>query len=167
MVRKQQPPIQPPEKETPKTDAFSPLSEQEMEDRFAAMDAETEDDTRPRAPRRDSTVLKNGHMVWATNDVRYEGNLGQDPELSITSNAGVAVTRISLAVYQGKDKDPVWIRALCWDKLADEVERNYRKGDRLRIYGHLTQRKWTSRDGRPMTTDEVVFDACEYVEPRR
>lgn len=168
MVRKQQPPIQPEVKETPqpRKDAFTPLDEGEAEDRAAAEDATNNDDTRPRAPRRENQVLKNGHVVWEGNDVRFTGNLGRDPELSVTSN-GNAYTIISLAVSQGKDKDAMWLRGICWAELAEAVERDYRKGDRVRIYGHLSQRKWENRDGIMVTTDEVVFDVLEYIEPRR
>src|SRR5229473_4328126 len=140
----------------------------------AEIEDEEEDAQRPTrrsapvAKRRETTASKNGHVKWATNDLCVEGNLGADPELRVTGD-GVPVTSFRMAIYQGgsKDnpKDPVWMSCTCWEDLAEEVEKEYKKGDRVRIWGHLTQRKYESRGGETHTSTEITFDHLEYVPP--
>lgn len=123
----------------------------------------------PVAKRHETRANKNGHVAWKTQDFWCEGNLGSDPELNVTTS-GTPVTSFRIAIYQGgsrdNPKDPIWLTAICWADLAEEVENEYKKGDRVRIYGHLTQRKYKSRGGETHIVDEMVFDYLEYVPPR-
>ncbi len=156
-----------------------PKSRAEARGTMTEVEAEIEDEgedaqrparrSAPVAKRRETTASKNGHVKWATNDLCVEGNLGADPELRVTGD-GVPVTSFRMAIYQGgsKDnpKDPVWMSCTCWEDLAEEVEKEYKKGDRVRIWGHLTQRKYESRGGETHTSTEITFDHLEYVPPK-
>ncbi len=52
-----------------------------------------------------------GHPM-SRNEVLFSGNLGKDPEISYTSG-GKALTKFSIAVYQGKGKDDMWMNITC------------------------------------------------------
>lgn len=82
--------------------------------------------------------------VWNRNEVVFMGNLGRDPEMSYTPG-GKAVTKFSLAVWQGKDKDSMWLNVTCWEQLAEEINNLAKKGACVEVRGRLTQRKWEKK----------------------
>ena len=90
------------------------------------------------------------------NEVHFIGRLGRDPEMSFT-NGGKAVTKFSMAVNQGKDKDPIWLNVTCWEEVAKQVndDEKARKGTLISIDGRLTQRKYNDRIYTELTADEV------------
>jgi single-strand DNA-binding protein len=90
------------------------------------------------------------------NEVHFIGRLGRDPEMSYT-NGGKAVTRLSLAVNQGKEKAPIWMTVTCWEDLAEQVGKNEHavKGALIGVDGRLTQRKYNNITYTEMTADEV------------
>src|SRR5256885_12262429 len=75
------------------------------------------------------------------NTVVFTGNLGKDPDMSYTSG-GSALTKFSIAVWQGQRKDDMWLNIVCWQDLAVQVEKEVNKGDEVEVKGRLTQRKW-------------------------
>ena len=66
---------------------------------------------------------------------RYEciGRVGQDPEMRYTPN-GTAVVNISVAVKSGYDDQEkvLWIKVVCWQKLAENVNQYVNKGSMVR-----------------------------------
>ena len=117
----------------------------------------------PKAKRRESRANKSGHIVLAWNDLTVEGNLGRDPEMSVLTD-GTPFTRVSVAIWQGKDKDPCWMQVIFWRDVAEMVNDNFQKGDRIRVYGRLSQRSWEDRDGNNRITTEIVSDHAEKRE---
>lgn len=77
--------------------------------------------------------------------VRMIGNLGKDAEMSYTPG-GKAVTRFSLAVWNGKNNDTRWFSCTCWDDLAEEAGTKLRKGMRVEVAGRLSFRLWQGKD---------------------
>jgi len=64
------------------------------------------------------------------------GHLGKDPVLDVTSD-GKPYARFSLAVDQGKDRKPMWLNIVCWDKLAEQMEKFLYKGAQVFVQGRL------------------------------
>jgi single-strand DNA-binding protein len=98
--------------------------------------------------------------VRTRNEVYFVGRLGRDPEMSYTKN-GKAVTKFSLAVDQGRDKDAMWLNIVCWEHLAERAYKEAAKGDEVTVIGRLTQRKW---DGKYY--HDVVAESVEVNEKR-
>ena len=86
----------------------------------------------------------NSHKENDYNDCRFQGNLGKDPEINVTPN-GTAVAKFSLAVWQGKDKDAMWLNCVAWEGLAEYIDTKFSKGDSVRVCGRMTQRKWEGK----------------------
>src|SRR5258708_17704732 len=78
------------------------------------------------------------------NQCSFIGHLGKDPVLEVTSD-GKPYTKFSLAVDQGKGKDPMWLNITTWDKLAETVERFAHKGTQLFVQGRLQLTKFKDR----------------------
>lgn len=98
---------------------------------------------------------------WYRNEVVFMGNLGRDPEMSYTPG-GKAVTKFSLAVYQGKDKKSMWLHVTCWEKLAEEINGLAKKGTCVEVHGRLTQREYNDK-----YYHDVVADSIEVIERDR
>jgi len=63
----------------------------------------------------------------------FTGHLGSDAEYAYTKD-GTAVCRLSVAVYTGKDKDPLWIKCVAFDKTAEIVgQLDLKKGMQVTI----------------------------------
>jgi single-strand DNA-binding protein len=82
-------------------------------------------------------------QVWTRNEVIFMGRLGRDAEMSYTNN-GKAVTKFSLAIDQGRNKDAMWLNVVCWEQVAEEAA-SYAKGALVEVKGRLTQRKWNDK----------------------
>lgn len=122
------------------------VDEEIEDDPFLPEEEEEEPVSKPKRPlrkakRRESRANKSGHIVLAWNDVTIEGNLGKDPEVRAT-HSGAPFCYLSVAVYQGKDKDACWMQVSVWDEeLVDMISEHLGVGSRVRVYGKLAQRK--------------------------
>ena len=65
------------------------------------------------------------------------GRLGSDPTMRFTPN-GDPVTSFSLAVNNGKDKKPVWVKVTAWDKQAENANEYLRKGSLVQVVGKIS-----------------------------
>jgi single-strand DNA-binding protein len=89
--------------------------------------------------------LKGEHSM-IVNSYFVTGNLGRDPEMSYVPS-GAAVTKFSLAVYQGKDKPTWWINVTCWNDLAERVNEKLQKGQEVLVQGRLQMREYEDKQG--------------------
>lgn len=98
------------------------------------------------------------------NKVQLIGNLTRDPELRFTPQ-GTAVCSFGLATNRSWNTDSgdrreetEFHRIVAWAKLAELCSQLLFKGRRIYVEGRLQTRKWTSQDGSPRSTTEVVID---------
>jgi single-strand DNA-binding protein len=96
------------------------------------------------------------------NSVMLIGRLVADPELRRTSN-GVVLTRFRMATNVGTRTE--FHSVVAWRRLAELVDRQFRKGQLIRVDGSLHARKWTDTNGEPRRTVEVIAEWC-YSMPR-
>lgn len=92
-------------------------------------------------------------MSRSLNKAILIGNLGSDPEIRMTGS-GTKVAQFSLATSRswksqsGEQQEKTeWHRVVCWDKLADIVERYLRKGQQVYIEGEIEYRQYEAKDG--------------------
>lgn len=88
------------------------------------------------------------------NQVNISGRLGNTPELKQTTG-GHQVTTFSVAVYNGKDKDAIWVPVVAFNKVAEFLCRCLQKGDPVEIAGKMRENKYTDRDGNTRSRLEV------------
>lgn len=100
-------------------------------------------------------------MARGLNKAMLIGNLGSDPEVRSTT-AGDRVATLSVATSdQWTDKSgekqeaTQWHRVVCWNKLAEIVEKYCSKGDRVYIEGAIQYRTWEDREGNTKYTTEI------------
>ena len=94
------------------------------------------------------------------------GNLTDDPEVRFTPN-GNAVANMTIATTarrydrQSKawvDDDTTYVKLVVWNEQAETVADSLRKGMRVIVQGHWTQRTYESRSGEKHTALEVRVD---------
>ncbi len=79
------------------------------------------------------------------NEVRLLGRLTKDPDVRYTQN-GKAITKFSIAVDDGKDRQPNFIPIVCWNKLAEACGNNLIKGQKVLVSGKINVRNY-EKDG--------------------
>ncbi len=105
------------------------------------------------------------------NKIMLIGNLGRDPELTMTSE-GTPVVKFSLAVNRSftvkgeKKEETEWFNIVTWNKLAEICEKYLHKGSKVYIEGRLTQRKYTDREGAQRTSVEVVASDMKMLDSK-
>jgi single-strand DNA-binding protein len=106
------------------------------------------------------TASKPHKTIW--NKVAFTGRLGKDPDMSFTPR-GKAVTKFSLAVSQGKDKEAMWLDITCWEQLAEQVNSQAKRGSLVEVRGRLTQEFWNGKDGNKRRSFKVVAETVKVV----
>lgn len=106
------------------------------------------------------------------NRVTLIGNLGRDPEIR-SLETGAKVARFSIATSENyKDNTGNWVErtewhyVVAWRYLAEQAERNFKKGMLVYIDGKLTTRKWQDKDGSDRYTTEVVASYMRILNNR-
>jgi single-strand DNA-binding protein len=102
------------------------------------------------------------------NQVIIEGNMSCDPLLRYTSD-DKPVTNFSIYVdskYKNKNytssKDKMYLKKtnkvpiVAWSGKAEYIAKNYQKGDKVRLVGHLRTKEIQLDSGKRIMTFEVV-----------
>ena len=80
------------------------------------------------------------------NFITIPGNLGKDAELRHLPD-GTSVLSFSVADNQGKDKPTLWWDCSMFGKRADALAQYMRKGQQVTVFGQVTEREYTTKDG--------------------
>lgn len=99
-----------------------------------------------------------------TNEVRLQGYLGQDPQISQMPD-GRKVANLSLATSESyKTKEGQWKTATEWHKIVvfspgiiELLQTRAKKATKLQVFGKLKTRKW-QQNGMDRYTTEVVVE---------
>lgn len=100
------------------------------------------------------------------NKVILGGKLTDDPEIKTTTN-GVSVVSFTVAVNRkySKDKNEAdFINCTAWRQTAEFIARYFKKASSICLVGSIQTRKWTDKDGRTRTAQEVVVDEAMFVD---
>lgn len=113
-----------------------------------------------------STILC-GHKATLNNGC-ISGNLTHDPELRTTPN-GKKVTTVSIACNRSyKDANGEWQErtsfhnVVVWERKAEFVCNNFRKGDGIAFTGHFTSRSYKDKNQNQRTVYELVADDVSF-----
>ena len=80
-----------------------------------------------------------------TNSITITGNIGRDGETKDGDRRTYATSR--MGVYQGKDKDTLWLSLTAFSGFAVEDLGKVVKGQRVTVTGRLSFRTYTTQDG--------------------
>lgn len=96
----------------------------------------------------------------------FVGHVGKDANLQKTK-AGKAVADFSIAINNGKDGDgkeraPMWIKAVLWEKKAEALAQYITKGKMIAVSGPVGVESWNSKQGEAqasivVTVHELTF----------
>ena len=104
------------------------------------------------------------------NKIVLLGRLVADPECRYTQQ-GKCVAGFKLAVnrpFKGADgkNEADFIPVVLWDKTAEVVANNVKKGQRLLVEGRLQIRTYDAQDGSKRWVTEVVGSSIEFIEKK-
>ena len=93
----------------------------------------------------------------------------RDPEIRYT-DGGMCIASFNVAVDRRFKKEGEqsadFINCVAFGKLAEHVEKFYRKGLKTGVTGRLQTRNYTNRDGNKVYVTEVVAEELEFVESK-
>src|ERR1700709_601753 len=116
--------------------------------------------------RRDYLLSRQEESVSRSlNKVTLIGNLGNDPEVRSTTG-GNRVATFSLATSRSwndaggsKQEKTEWHRCVVWNtkssQLADIVEKDVKKGDKLYVEGRIEYRQWQDKENQTRYSTEI------------
>jgi single-strand DNA-binding protein len=99
------------------------------------------------------------------NHCNFIGHLGKDPVLDVTKD-GKPFTKFSLAVDQGKGKQPLWLNITCWDKLAELMEQFLYKGAQVYVEGRLQISTFTDKKGAERQAVDIVATNIQLLDKK-
>ena len=97
------------------------------------------------------------------NNCIFIGRLGHDVSIRYTADEN-AVGRFSMALDNGKDKKPTWINCVAFGKTAENIDRFFKKGNRIAVNTRAQNNDYTDRDGNERKTIDFIVDRFEFVD---
>ena len=86
---------------------------------------------------------------------------------------GAPVTSFSVATNrtyttsQGERRDETeWFRIVAWNQLAETCNQFLKKGSSIYAEGRLRTDSWTSKEGEPRFTNEIVANQVVFLDKR-
>ena len=104
------------------------------------------------------------------NIVILTGRLTRDPETR-TTQAGNTVTRYGLAVDRRfkREGEPTadFFNCVAFGKAAEFADKYLQKGTKIAITGRLNQNSYEDRDGKKVSTVDVIVEQHEFCESKK
>ena len=95
------------------------------------------------------------------------GRLAQDPEVRYTQS-GKAVASFNLAVNRYGQKDSAdFIPIVAWEKLAEVIGNNLKKGSQVLVEGRMQVRSYETQDGQKRRATEVIVQNVEFLGSKK
>ena len=105
------------------------------------------------------------------NKVILMGRLTKDPEVRYAQgDNSTCVASFTVAVDRKYNRDGEqtadFINCVAFGRLAEHVEKYYRKGLKTALTGRIQTRNYTNRDGKKVYITEVVAEELEFAESK-
>jgi single-strand DNA-binding protein len=96
------------------------------------------------------------------NKITATGRLAADAELRYTPK-GEAILNFRLAsdVGYGDKKTTNWFACQVWGKRGEALAQHLTKGQQVTVFGSLTLREWTGKDGGKQLSPDIRIDEIE------
>jgi single-strand DNA-binding protein len=103
------------------------------------------------------------------NKLTIIGNLTRDPETR-TTTSGSTVCSFTVAVNRRKkvqgQPDADFFRVSAWNKLGENCQKYLAKGRKVCVVGSVTAHAYTTQDGKPGASLEVIANDVEFLSAR-
>lgn len=104
------------------------------------------------------------------NRVVLVGRLSRDPDLRKTPNNASVVSFTVAVDNRTKDvngnKTTSFIPCVCWNSVADNVNKYTKKGSLVGVEGRINQRSYKKADGTTAQVIEVIADTVQFLGPK-
>lgn len=97
-----------------------------------------------------------------------QARLCKDTELRMTPG-GKSVCSFTVA-WSEKIKETehqLFLDCVAWDKNAEFVARNFKKGQEVIVDGKMVTRKWQDKDGGTRQKNELILDRIHFCGPKK
>lgn len=92
------------------------------------------------------------------NRITFTGRLAADAETRTTTSSTVLNFRIASDVGFGDKKQTNWFACAIFGKRADSLAAYLKKGQEVTVFGQLTLREWTNKDGAKQISPDVFVE---------
>ena len=96
------------------------------------------------------------------------GRATKEPELR--KSGETSIVNFDIAVdnprREGEEKSTTFMKVVCFKRVADNVSKFVKAGDRVAVTGSLIQRNYTAKDGTKRSVYECIADSVEFLEPK-
>lgn len=97
------------------------------------------------------------------------GRLTKDPEIRYTTGENaVAVAKWSVAVdrrfSKGAERQADFFDCTAFGKLAEHMEKYWKKGMKILLIGRLEQSQWRDKEGKPRSAVGINVEEVEFCE---
>ena len=102
------------------------------------------------------------------NKITCTGRIAADAEVKYTPNGdAIAEFRVASDVGFGEKKTTNWFRCSIWGKRGEALAPHLAKGTPVTVFGTLTLREWTNKEGIKQLSPEVRVDEIELQGGKR
>lgn len=104
------------------------------------------------------------------NSILIEGNLSEEPEISI-SPKGTSICTFTVETKRFFDdneqskKEISYFNIEVWSTLAENCNKHLEKGRGVRVVGRLKQDRWVDREGRKHARVKIIGEHVEFKPP--
>lgn len=110
-------------------------------------------------------------MAISINSVNLTGRLVRDPEIRVDNKSQKTCARITLALDRGRDSSGNDLGAdfplvVFWGGIADNIEKNLKKGMLVSVTGRIRTGSYVNRDGAKIYFTEISGTNIVYLNPR-
>lgn len=95
------------------------------------------------------------------NRITLTGRLAADPELRHAASTAVLNFRVASDVGFGERKTTNWFACAVFGKRAEGLAAHLKKGQEVTVFGTLTLREYTNRDGVKQISPDVAVDEIQ------
>lgn len=103
------------------------------------------------------------------NSLHIIGNLVRDPETRVTQS-GSTVCSFTVAVNRKKkvqgQPDADFFRVSAWNQLGEVCQKYLAKGRKVSVVGSVTAHAYTTQDGKPAASLDVMAGDIEFLSSR-
>ena len=93
------------------------------------------------------------------------GRLTSDPEVKITKENNSKIVKFTLANNDaGKDSAAEYFDVHCWDNIAELVENNLKKGNKIIVQGSFSNSVYTDKEGNKRSHFEITAYKIEFAD---
>ncbi len=100
------------------------------------------------------------------NRVQLIGNLGDDPKMFEFKNSKKVAFSVATNEFFTKNgertQETTWHNLVAWNKRADMIFNNLKKGDEIVVTGKLVNRSYQDKSGNKKYTTEIEVDGIVF-----